>query len=318
MIWQSYISGFVAYLKLEKSLSANSVDAYRHDILKLTEFLEEYHPNLQPGEVTHIQMQEFLKWIFDEGISRKDTVDKKKGMSARSQARIISGIKAFYQYLLLENKVENAPTEFLDSPRMGRKLPDVLSTIEIDKLISTIDLSKPEGERNRTIIEVMYACGLRVSELVNLRRTDLFFKEGFIRVTGKGDKQRLVPIGNLAIKLVEDYINLNRIHLDIKKGQEDFVFLNRRGSKLSRVMIFTIIKRTAELAGIHKNISPHTFRHSFATHLVEGGADLRAVQEMLGHASITTTEIYTHLDKAFLRAEVITHHPLYNRKEGNL
>lgn len=302
MIWQSYISGFVAYLKLEKSLSVHSVDAYRRDTLKLTEFLEEKHPELQPGDVTHLQMQEFLKWIFDLGIS------------ARSQMRIVSGIKAFYQYLLLENIIENAPTELLSSPRIGRKLPDVLRLDEIEKLIAAIDLSKPEGERNLTIIEVMYACGLRVSELVGLHISDLFFNEGFVRVTGKGDKQRLVPIGDRAIKLVENYIKLIRIRLEIKKGHEDYVFLNRRGSKLSRVMIFTIIKQTAVLAGIHKRISPHTFRHSFATHLIEGGADLRAVQEMLGHASITTTEIYTHLDKEFLRAEVISHHPLYRGK----
>lgn len=302
MIWQSYISGFVAYLKLEKSLSVHSVDAYHHDAIKLTEFLEEHHPGLQPGDVTHLQMQEFLKWIFDLGIS------------ARSQMRIVSGIKAFYHYLLLENIVENAPTELLASPHIGRKLPDVLRLDEIDKLIAAIDLSKPEGERNRTIVEVMYACGLRVSELVGLRISDLFFNEGFVRIIGKGDKQRLVPIGDRAIKLVENYIELIRIHLEIKKGHEDYVFLNRRGSKLSRVMIFTIIKQTALLAGIHKQISPHTFRHSFATHLVEGGADLRAVQEMLGHASITTTEIYTHLDKEFLRTEVISHHPLYRSK----
>lgn len=306
MIWQSYISGFVSYLKLEKSLSVHSVDAYRRDTLKLKAFMEEQHAGHQPADITRQHMQEFLQWIFD------------KGMSARSQARIMSGIKAFYHYLLLEDLVKDTPTELLESPRIGHKLPDILSTTEIDKLIGAIDLSKPEGERNRTIIEVMYACGLRVSELVNLRRTDLFFKEGFIRVIGKGDKQRLVPIGDLAIKLVEDYINLNRIHQDIKKGQEDFIFLNRRGSKLTRVMIFTIIKQTAVLAGIKKSISPHTFRHSFATHLVEGGADLRALQEMLGHASITTTEIYTHLDKAFLRAEVIMHHPLYKRKAENL
>jgi integrase/recombinase XerD len=302
MIWQSYISGFLAYLKLEKSLSVHSVDAYRHDILKLTLFLEEKYPALQPGAVTHLQMQEFLKWIFDQGIS------------ARSQMRIVSGIKAFYNYLLLEDIVESAPTELLVSPRIGRKLPDVLSTVEIDHLIAAIDLSKPEGERNRTIIEVMYACGLRVSELVNLRISDLSFNEGILRVTGKGDKQRFVPIGGLAIRLVENYIKLDRLLLDIKKGQEDYVFLNRRGSRLTRVMIFTIIKQTAVLAGIDKRISPHTFRHSFATHLVVNGADLRAVQEMLGHASITTTEIYTHLDKEFLRTEVMSHHPLYRRK----
>lgn len=314
MIWQSYISGFIAYLRLEKSLSVNSIDAYRHDILKFTKFLEKLYPGLLPGDVTHVHMQEFLDWVYKEGMSQRKETDKKKGMSARSQMRIISGVKAFYQFLLLENIVQVTPTELMASPRIGRKLPDVLSTEEINKLVSAIDLSKPEGERNRTIIEVMYACGLRVSELVNLHITDLFFKEGFVRVTGKGDKQRLVPIGDLAIRLVENYIKLIRIHTVIKKGQEDYVFLNRRGSHLTRVMIFTIIKQTAELAGIKKQISPHTFRHSFATHLVVNGADLRAVQEMLGHASITTTEIYTHLDKEFLREEVIRHHPLYRSK----
>lgn len=303
MIWQSYISGFISFLRLEKSLSVHSVDAYRHDILKLTEFLELKHPDLQPGDVTRLQLQEFLQWIFDQQLS------------ARSQMRIVSGIKAFYNYLLLENIVDHTPTELLASPRIGRTLPDVLSFGEIVKLIGAIDLSTPEGNRNRAILEVMYACGLRVSELVGLRISDLSLTEGFVRITGKGDKQRLVPIGERAMMLMEDYRKGIRSHMNIKKGQEDFVFLNRRGSKLSRVMIFTIIRQTAVLAGINKKISPHTFRHSFATHLVEGGADLRAVQEMLGHSSITTTEIYTHLDNAFLRAEVISHHPLYHQKE---
>ncbi len=303
MIWQSYISGFISFLRLEKSLSVHSVDAYRHDILKLTEFLELKHPDLQPGDVTRLQLQEFLQWIFDQQLS------------ARSQMRIVSGIKAFYNYLLLENIVDHTPTELLASPRIGRKLPDVLSFGEIVKLISAIDLSTPEGNRNRAILEVMYACGLRVSELVGLRISDLSLTEGFVRITGKGDKQRLVPIGERAMMLMEDYRKGIRSNMKIKKGQEDFVFLNRRGSKLSRVMIFTIIRQTAVLAGINKKISPHTFRHSFATHLVEGGADLRAVQEMLGHSSITTTEIYTHLDNAFLRAEVISHHPLYHQKK---
>lgn len=303
MIWQSYISGFISFLRLEKSLSVHSVDAYRHDILKLTEFLELKHPDLQPGDVTRLQLQEFLQWIFDQQLS------------ARSQMRIVSGIKAFYNYLLLENIVDHTPTELLASPRIGRTLPDVLSFGEIVKLIGAIDLSTPEGNRNRAILEVMYACGLRVSELVGLRISDLSLTEGFVRITGKGDKQRLVPIGERAMMLMEDYRKGIRSNMNIKKGQEDFVFLNRRGSKLSRVMIFTIIRQTAVLAGINKKISPHTFRHSFATHLVEGGADLRAVQEMLGHSSITTTEIYTHLDNAFLRAEVISHHPLYHQKE---
>jgi len=302
MIWHSYITGFAAYLKLEKSLSIHSVNAYRRDITKLAGFIEENHPGLQPGSVSLSDMQEFLKWIYGSGLS------------ARSQMRLISGIRAFYQYLLLENVVDNDPTELLESPRIGRKLPDVLRLDEIESLLAAIDLSKDEGTRNHAIIEVLYACGLRVTELVGLRISDLMFNEGFIRITGKGNKQRIVPIGNRAIHLVENYMSLIRSHQNIVKGHEDIVFLNRRGAKLTREMIFTIIKRTAVLAGIHKRISPHTFRHSFATHLVEGGADLRAVQEMLGHESITTTEIYTHLDREFLRAEVISHHPLYQKK----
>jgi integrase/recombinase XerD len=302
MIWHSYISGFVAYLKLEKSLSVHSVNAYRRDITKLAEFIEESHPGLLPKNITLSNMQEFLKRIYESGLS------------ARSQMRLISGIRAFYHYLLLENVVDNDPTELLESPRIGRKLPNFLRLDEIEKILSAIDLSKAEGTRNQCMIEVLYACGLRVSELVNLHISDLMFNEGFIRITGKGNKQRIVPIGERAIHLVVNYMNLIRSHQTIKKGNEDIVFLNRRGSKLTREMIFTIIKRTAVLAGIHKRISPHTFRHSFATHLVEGGADLRAVQEMLGHESITTTEIYTHLDREYLRAEVISHHPLYRKK----
>jgi integrase/recombinase XerD len=302
MIWHSYITGFVAYLKLEKSLSVHSVNAYRRDITKLAEFIEENQGGIQPGSVLLTHMQEFLKWIYGSGLS------------ARSQMRLISGIRAFYHYLLLENIVENDPTELLQSPRIGRKLPDVLRLDEIEKILAVIDLSKDEGTRNHAIIEVLYACGLRVTELVGLRISDLMFNEGFVRITGKGNKQRIVPIGERAIHLVQNYMSFIRSHQEIKKGHEDIVFLNRRGSKLTREMIFTIIKRTAILAGIRKRISPHTFRHSFATHLVEGGADLRAVQEMLGHESITTTEIYTHLDKEYLRAEVISHHPLYQKK----
>jgi integrase/recombinase XerD len=303
MIWHSYISGFVSYLKLEKSLSMHSVNAYRRDITKLADFIEESHPGIQPVNVTLSIMQEFLKWIYSSGIS------------ARSQMRLISGIRAFYHYLLLENIVDNDPTELLESPRIGRKLPDFLRLDEIEKILAAIDLSKPEGTRNLCMIEVLYACGLRVSELVCLHISDLMFNEGFIRITGKGNKQRIVPIGNRAMHLVENYMKFVRSHQDIKKGNEDIVFLNRRGVKLTREMIFTIIRKTTLLAGIQKRISPHTFRHSFATHLVEGGADLRAVQEMLGHESITTTEIYTHLDREYLRAEVISHHPLYQKKK---
>jgi len=302
MIWHSYITGFIAYLKLEKSLSVHSVNAYRRDITKLAGFIEDNLEGIQPGKVSLANMQEFLKWIYGSGLS------------ARSQMRLISGIRAFYHYLLLENIVDSDPTELLESPRIGRKLPDVLNLKEIEKILAAIDLSKDEGTRNQAIIEVLYACGLRVTELVGLRISDLMFNEGFIRITGKGNKQRIVPIGDRALHLVENYMSLIRSHQKIKKGHEDIVFLNRRGSMLTREMIFTIIKRTVLLAGIHKRISPHTFRHSFATHLVEGGADLRAVQEMLGHESITTTEIYTHLDREYLRAEVISHHPLYQKK----
>jgi integrase/recombinase XerD len=230
-------------------------------------------------------------------------------MTSTSQSRIISGLKGFYKYLLLENIIQTDPTELLESPKIGRKLPSTLSIPEINDLINAIDLSTPEGERNRTILETLYGCGLRVSELVNLRISNLFFNEGFIKVTGKGNKERLIPIGTVAMKQIRIYLSTVRIHIPVKKGHEDIVFLNRRGSRLSRVMIFTIIKQLAIKTGLKKQISPHTFRHSFATHLVEGGADLRAVQEMLGHESITTTEIYTHLDRDYLRSAIIQYHP---------
>jgi integrase/recombinase XerD len=230
-------------------------------------------------------------------------------MTSSTQSRVISGLRGFYKYLLIENLVQKDPTEMLESPRMVRKLPSTLNIIEINNLLSAIDLSTPEGERNRAMLETLYGCGLRVSELINLRISTLYFNEGFIKVTGKGDKERLVPIGNVAIKQIQLYLSTVRIHVPVKKGHEDVVFLNRRGRKLSRVMVFTIIRNLAEKIGLHKQISPHTFRHSFATHLVEGGADLRAVQEMLGHESITTTEIYTHLDREYLRSAIIQYHP---------
>jgi len=301
MLWQSYIRGFVGYLKLERSLSGNSVEAYEHDIEKLIQFLDAKELNISPSQIELGHLQDFLKWINE------------LGMTARSQARIISGIKAFYKYLILENEVKVNPAELLEAPRLGRKLPQTLSLLEIDKMIDVIDLSSPEGERNKAIIETLYGCGLRVSELVNLKISDIFFNDGFIRVIGKGNKERLVPIGSKAMKQIRIYLEYVRSHLTVKKGNEDVIFLNRHGSKLTRVMVFYIVKDLADRAGVKKKISPHTFRHSFATHLVEGGADLRAVQEMLGHSSITTTEIYTHLDRSYLRQNIIEFHPRERR-----
>jgi integrase/recombinase XerD len=296
-VWDSYINGFRAYLQLEKSLSANSVEAYLHDVTKVVQFLEVQGSSAGPDKVDLHQLQSFLKWITE------------LGMTARTQARVISGLRAFYKYLILENIVVKDPTEMLESPKIGFKLPVTLSLEEIDKLIGKLDLSKPEGKRNKAMLETLYGCGLRVSELVNLRISNLYFRDGFIKVTGKGDKERLVPIGSVAQSEISHYIAEIRPHIPIRKGSEDTLFLNRRGAGLSRVMVFTIIKRLAVSAGIKKRISPHTFRHSFATHLVEGGADLRAVQEMLGHESITTTEIYTHLDREYLRSTIIQYHP---------
>ena len=297
MNWNSYIKGFKSYLELEKSLSHNSIEAYIHDITKLTQYIDFKKIDVSPDNIKLAELQDFIKWINEFGIE------------PTTQARIISGIKAFYKYLLLEDIIKSSPAELLEAPKTGRKLPDVLSVEDIDKIIASIDLSKPEGERNKTMLETLYSCGLRVSELVNLKISNIFFTEGFIKITGKGDKERLVPIGKVAMKLIKSYIHNVRNHIDIKKGNEDILFLNNRGSKLSRVMIFIIIKNLANKIGLKKKISPHTFRHSFATHLIERGADLRAVQEMLGHESITTTEIYTHLDREFLRSEIIQFHP---------
>jgi integrase/recombinase XerD len=295
--WSSYINGYKAYLQLEKSLSVNSVEAYIHDVKKFTQYLDFISLNLSPEKIGLHHFQDFLKWI--NGL----------GMTSRTQARVISGLKGFYKYLLLENVLSLDPTEMLESPKIGSRLPNILSVEEIDALINSIDLSKPEGERNKAILETLYGCGLRVSELVNIRISNLFFNEGFIRVSGKGNKERLVPIGRTAQKHILIYMQSVRSHQEIRKGFEDTLFLNRRGSRLTRVMIFTIIKNLALKIGLKKTISPHTFRHSFATHLVEGGADLRAVQEMLGHESITTTEIYTHLDREYLRSTILQYHP---------
>lgn len=297
MSWQPYIRGFSSFLKLEKSLSPNSVHAYLHDVEMLVQFLEYREMHIAPEQVTLQHLQAFLKWVHE------------LGMTSASQARMISGIRAFYKYLLIEGTIKSNPADLLDSPKIGRKLPDTLSITEIESILHVIDLSKPEGERNRAMLEVLYGCGLRVSELVNLRISDIHLKEGFISVTGKGNKQRLVPLGSLAAKQVTIYRNQVRVHQPVKKGNEDILFLNKNGAKISRIMVFYIIKDLAEKAGIRKSISPHTFRHSFATHLVEGGADLRAVQEMLGHSSIMTTEIYTHLDRDYLRSNILQFHP---------
>jgi integrase/recombinase XerD len=297
MLWQSYINGFKAFLKLEKSLSQNSVDAYLHDIHKLTQYLEFKQLSLTPEKIDLHLLQDFLKWVNE------------LGMSARTQARVISGIKAFYKYLILENSIKIDPTELLESPKLGRRLPDTLSVEEIDRLISTIDLSKPEGQRNKAMLETLYSSGLRVTELINLKISNLYFKQGFIRIVGKGDKERIVPIGSIAIKYINIYLEEVRVHVKIKKDSEDTLFLNRRGSKISRNMVFMIIKDLALKINLNKTISPHTFRHSFATHLIEGGADLRAVQEMLGHESITTTEIYLHMNREYLRDSIMQFHP---------
>jgi integrase/recombinase XerD len=296
-MWEVYKKGYKAWLQLEKSLSGNSVEAYLRDIDKLTEFLESSGKKKSPADISLKELQQFIKSIAELGLS--DT----------SQARIISGIRSFYKYCLTEEITKKDPTLLLETPKLRRKLPDVLSFEEIEKIIAQIDMSKPEGPRNKAILETLYGCGLRVSELVNLRLSQLYTDVGFIRVIGKGDKERLVPIGKSAIRHIKIYRDQVRVHIRAQRGHEDILFLNYRGSKLSRVMIFLLLKDLVTKAGIKKAISPHSFRHSFATHLIEGGADLRAVQEMLGHASITTTEIYTHLDREFLRKTLEKYHP---------
>mgnify|MGYP001611834440 CR=1 FL=1 len=295
--WNSYKTRFKQYLQLERSLSKNSIEAYLDDLNKLEQYSETFLNNKSPIQFELTHLQAFVKWI-SEG-----------HFSPTSQARIISGIKTFYKFLMMENEMEQSPAELLESPRTTRKLPVFLSIEEIDKLVSVIDRSTPAGERNITLIETLYSCGLRVSELVGLKISDLHLNEDYIKVTGKGSKERLVPIGKSAKKLINNYLKKVRVHLPIKKNAVDNIFLNNRGGTLSRIMVFLIIKDLAKKAGIRKTLSPHTFRHSFATHLVEGGADLRAVQEMLGHESITTTEIYTHLDRQYLRDNILSFHP---------
>jgi integrase/recombinase XerD len=298
MKWDSSIHDYELYLRLEKSLSENSIEAYSHDIHKLEEFFVVTDQAVSPEQVTIEHLHEFVYWL-----NHQETT-----ISERSQARIISGIKSFFSYLQIDNLIDADPTDLLEAPKMPRKLPVYLTIAEIDKIIGVIDVSKPEGHRNRAILETLYSCGLRVSELINLRMHNLHFKEEFIRVIGKGDKERLVPISDKAIKEINNYMEY-RCHMEIPEAEKDYVFLNRRGKHLTRVMVFLIIKEAAKMAEITKNISPHTFRHSFATHLVNGGADLRSVQEMLGHESITTTELYTHLDKQHLHDTIMLYHP---------
>jgi integrase/recombinase XerD len=296
-MWDAYKKGFKAWLQLEKSLADHSVQAYLRDIDLFTRYLQISDDKKLPAQIEATDLRVFLKWIHE------------LGFSASSQARILSGIKSFYRYCLLEQISTADPTLLLEAPKRKRYLPDTLSFEEIEKIIAQLDLSKPEGTRNKAMLETLYSCGLRVSELVQLQLSKLYLDLGFIRIRGKGDKERLVPIGDSAIHYLQIYRQNSRNHISPQKGNEDFVFLSKRGAPLSRVMVFYIIRDLAKKAGIHKTVSPHTFRHSFATHLIEGGADLRAVQEMLGHASITTTEIYTHLDREFLRKTLQQFHP---------
>jgi integrase/recombinase XerD len=291
--WQTYVRQFEGYLKLERSLSKNTVSAYLNDIRKLADFSE----HCGPLEVDEVQLQNFLEWI------------NSLGMTPHSQARMLSGIKAFYKYLLLEDILKHDPSATLEGPRLGRKLPDTLSFMEIEQLLLAIDMNTPEGQRNRAMLEVLYSSGLRVTELTDLKLANVYVDLGFLRIVGKGNKERLVPVGRDALKYMRLYLEGVRNHLTIQKGAEPYVFLNRRGGKISRITVFTTIKQLAEQIGLKKSISPHTFRHSFATHLIEGGADLRAVQEMLGHESITTTEIYTHLDRDYLKQVIQDFHP---------
>lgn len=296
----SVVEEYHLYLKLEKSLSVNTVNAYERDLQKLLVYLNEAH--IKPEEAQLEHLKDFIIEISNLGIH------------PRSQARILSGIKSFYQFLIYRNIIENDPTELLESPKIGLHLPEVLSIEEIDNIIHAIDLSKPEGQRNKAIIEVLYGSGLRVSELINLHLSNVYLEDGYMMVEGKGSKQRLVPLSVEAIQQIK-YWKIDRNALDIKKGNEDFLFLNRRGAKLTRAMIFTIVKDLAEKAGIQKNISPHTFRHSFATHLLENGANLRAIQQLLGHESITTTELYTHIDINYLRQTILEYHPMNIKKK---
>ena len=295
--WDIYVQEYENYLKLERSLSANSVEAYVHDIIKLRQFLEISNSDLTPLQVTITELQNFIEYINE------------LGMTPYSQARIISGLKSFYKFMVYEGEMENDPTTLLEAPKLGRKLPNTLNVHEIDQILAAIDHSKPEGMRNRAMLETLYSSGLRVTELIELKTSNIHFDVGFLRVIGKGNKERLVPIGREALKYIRIYREEVRVHIEVAPGHEAFLFLNRRGRQLSRQMVFMMIKDLVAKAGLNKTVSPHTFRHSFATHLIEGGADLRAVQEMLGHESITTTEIYTHLDRDYLKQVIQEYHP---------
>lgn len=295
--WSTAINDFKSYLKLERSLSPNSVEAYLNDIGKLEQFVSMSMPGKRPDTIDLADLKKFIEWINE------------LGASPRSQSRILSGIRSFFRFLFLTDQISKDPSDLIESPKIGRKLPEVLSTEEIDKMQASIDLSTAEGHRNKAILETLYSCGLRVSELINLRLSNLYFDEGFVRIMGKGSKERLVPVGEKAKREINLYLEQRRVQPNITQQAQNILFLNRRGYKLTRVMIFTIVKTLAKKAGIHKPISPHTFRHSFASHLIDGGADLRAVQEMLGHESIITTEIYTHLDREYLREAILSYHP---------
>ncbi|MET1055425.1 MAG: site-specific tyrosine recombinase XerD [Pedobacter sp.] len=288
---------FKNFLKLERGLSANSIEAYLNDVDKLVQYYEVQHKDFNVKDIKDSDLYGFVTWLSE------------LGMLPNSQARVISGLKSFFGFLLLEGMIETDPSAQLEAPKLSRKLPDVLNIVEINELISAIDASKPEGMRSKAIIEVLYGCGLRVTELITLRISDLHASQGYIKVIGKGNKERIVPIGDTALKFIDIYLSQIRTHQDIKKGNEDYIFLNRLGTQLSRISVFTMIKALANQIGLKKSISPHTFRHSFATHLIEGGADLRAVQEMLGHSSITTTEVYTHLDRDYLKGIITEFHP---------
>ena len=304
MSWKSLIKGYKNYLKIEKSLSSNTVDAYIRDINKMDDFFNSEDSKKKINSINHEDFQNYLAHL--NGLK----------INARSQSRVISSMRSFFKYLMIEKIIDNNPSELLENPKTGKKLPEFLTIDEIDLMVSQIDRSKSDGERNIAILEVLYGCGLRVTELIDLKISEIYWKEGFIRIIGKGNKERLVPLGKIASKHLKIYLNEIRVHQKIDNQFVDHVFINKNGKKLSRVMIFKIIKKLTEKAGIQKNVSPHTLRHSFATHLVEGGADLRAVQEMLGHQSITTTEIYTHLDKNYLKQNILDYHPLEKSKMG--
>ena len=297
MSWKNNINGFRSYLMLERNLSENSIESYVRDVNKLVDYLDMNDNKVSVKKINTSDLTDFIRWVAEIG------------MSASTHARILSGIKAFFKYLILEDVISNDPSNLIEGPKKGFKLPDTLSTEEIDQIINAIDLSHPQGQRNKAIIETLYGCGLRVSELINLKLSNWYKNDGFIKVIGKGNKERLIPIGNVTAKVLKIYIDEVRCHLSIQKGQEDYIFLSKRGKSLSRVSIFNIVKDLTEKAQIKKNISPHTFRHSFATELIERGANLRAVQEMLGHESITTTQLYTHINREFLRQSIISHHP---------